>query len=173
MRKPTAAAVSAAVVSTAAGVGSRFGPTGKHPVTTGWYARLRKPSYTPPGPVFGLAWTVLDALLWFAGYRLFTRPAEPRRNIALGFWGLTMLGVGGFQWVLFGRKHLGEALGVSSGMVVTSAGLAAAAATVDRTAAKAVLPLTIWVAFAFLLQEEVWRRNSGRAVDRVGRRLRA
>jgi tryptophan-rich sensory protein len=159
MRKSSAALLTGTAVGAAAGAGSRFGPTPNHPRTAAWYARLNKPAVTPPGPVFGLAWTIMDGLLWFSGYRLFIQPAGPRRNLAVGLWGITMLGVGGFQYVLFGRKHLAQAAGVSAGMVASTAGLVAAAATVDKQAARALVPLALWTTLAFLLQEEVWRRN--------------
>jgi tryptophan-rich sensory protein len=102
---------------------------------------------------------MLDGLLWYSGARLLAAPARARRNVALGLWGLSVLGVGGFSWVLFGRKRLDAAAGVTAGMVGTSVGFVAAAAKVDRPAALAGVPLAAWVMFAFLLQEEVWRRN--------------
>jgi len=162
MRKADAGIVAVGAVVTAQLVGARWSPAPNHPRTAAWYAALRKPSFTPPGPVFGLAWTALDALLGYSGYRLMTAPASPRRNVALGAWGLNVLGVAGFSWVLFGRKRLGEAFGVTAGMIVTSAAAAATAACVDRRAAYADVPLLGWVAFATLLQEEVWRRNESR-----------
>ena len=118
------------------------------------------PSFTPPGPVFGIAWTGLDALLGYSGYRLLIASPSLRRTTALGAWSLNLLGIGGFSWVLFGRKRLDEALGVTAGMVATSAAAVATAATVDKHAAGADLPLLAWVLFATLLQEEVWRRNA-------------
>ena len=151
MRKGTAALMAGAAVMTAAVAGSRFGPTPDHPRTAAWYARLRKPSYTPPGPVFGAAWAVLDGLLWYSGYRLLSRRLQPRGNVALGFWGLSVLGVGGFSWVLFGRKRLDEALGVTAGMVGASVAFVGTAAPVDRPAALAGIPLAAWVTFAFPL----------------------
>jgi tryptophan-rich sensory protein len=159
MRTGLAAGIAGTAVAAAAVAGSRFGPTPTHPRTAVWYARLRKPSFTPPGPVFGAAWTVLDGLLWYSGARLLSRPSTPSRTVALGMWGLTVAGVGGFSWVLFGRKRLDEALGVTAGMVATTAGLVGTAAAVDRKASLASLPLAAWVTFAFVLQEEVWRRN--------------
>ena len=164
MDQKVAAAVALGVVGAAAVSGSRFGPTPNRPRTAFWYARLRKPSFTPPGPVFGAAWTVLDGLLCYSGYRLMTKPAEPRRNLALGLWGLCALGVGGFSYVLFGRKKLGAALGVTAGMVASSAGFVAVADPVDRTAALLGVPLAAWTVFAAVLQEEVWRRNRRRLV---------
>ncbi len=141
-------------------MGRKYSPTPDHPRTAAWYAALRKPSFTPPGPVFGIAWTALDALLGYSGYRLLIAPSSPRRMAALGAWGLNLLGIGGFSWVLFGRKRLDEALGVTAGMVVTSAAAVATAAAVDKRAAGADVPLLVWVLFATLLQEEVWRRNA-------------
>ena len=159
MKKSIALAAAGSAVALAALAGSRFGPTPAHPRTAAWYKNLKKSRLTPPGPAFGAAWTVLDGLLWYSGARLMTQPSAPRRTVALGFWGLSLLGVGGFSWVLFGRKQLGAALGVTAGMVGASVGLVSAAAEVDRKSALASLPLAGWVGFAFFLQEEVWRKN--------------
>lgn len=160
MKQRVAALVAGSAVALAQGVGARANPSPAHPRTAAWYASLRKPSITPPGPVFGIAWTSLDILLGFAGYRLLqARPSTPR-TLALAAWSSNLLGIAGFSWVLFGRKRLGEALGVSSAMVATSAATAATAAMVDRKAVYATLPLLAWVVFATALQEEVWRRNT-------------
>jgi tryptophan-rich sensory protein len=159
MHKSDAFLITGSAVAAAAGTGARFAPGPNRPRTALWYTRLRKPPFTPPGPAFGVVWTMLDAALWYSGYRLATRPATPMRNFALGFWGATLMGVGGFTWVLFGRRRLGQALGVTTGMVASTAGLVATASVVDKRAAQAAAPLALWVAFAFLLQEEVWRRN--------------
>jgi benzodiazapine receptor len=159
MDKVAASALAGGAVVSAQIIGGRFGPTPAHPRTAAWYAALKKPSFTPPGPVFGLAWTALDGLLGYAGYRLLRAPPGARRNAALGFWGLNVLGVAGFSWVLFGRKRLDAAAGVTAGMVVSSVATVVAARRVDERAALACMPLAAWVLFAALLQEEVWRRN--------------
>nr|WP_284947990.1 TspO/MBR family protein [Acidisoma sp. PAMC 29798] len=89
--------------------GGSFAPAPAHPRTAVWSARLRKSPLTPPGPVFAGAWTAIEVLLWYGGARLMAQEPSPKRNAALGFWGLSILGVGGFSWVLFGRKRLDEA----------------------------------------------------------------
>ena len=98
-------------------------------------------------------------LLGYAGYRLLTTKPSQKRDVALAAWASNLLGIAGFSYILFGRKRLDEALGVTAGMVVTASATTAAAALVDRKAAYASVPLLVWVAFAALLQEEVWRRN--------------
>ena len=159
MRPTTAAALAGSAVLAAQTSGARYSPTPSHPRTAAWYAALRKPSFTPPGIVFGLAWTGLDALLGYAGYRLLTAPPSPRRTAALCAWTSNLAGIAGFSWVLFGRKRLDEALEVTAGMVATAAATTVTAAAVDRRAGYACLPLLGWVIFAAVLQEEVWRRN--------------
>lgn len=160
MDKKTALLLAGSAVTAAQVVGGLRGPTPDQPATAAWYARLRKPAFTPPGPVFGVAWTGLDALLGYAGYRLLTRPASRARTAALGLWTLNVLAVAGYSWVMFGRKRLDEATGVTAGMLASSVGAVAAASQVDRRAAWASVPLAAWVSFACLLQEEIWRRNA-------------
>ncbi len=159
MRKLLAASIATVSVVGAQLCGKRYSPTPDHPRTAAWYTALRKPSFTPPGPVFGIAWTGLDALLGYSGYRLLTASPSIRRNLALSAWATNLLGIAGFSWILFGRKRLDEALGVTVGMVATSATAIGTAALVDHRAAWADAPLFGWAVFASILQEEVWRRN--------------
>jgi len=160
VNKILAAGLAGSTVVAAQLTGSRYSPTPNHPRTAAWYAALRKPSFTPPGPVFGVAWTLLDALLGYAGFRLMTARPSQQRTIALGAWGLNVLGVAGFSWVFFGRKRLDEATGVTAGMFASAVAAVATGAQVDRKAAWAGVPLAVWVCFASVLQEEVWRRNA-------------
>jgi tryptophan-rich sensory protein len=161
MNKTAAALVSIASVAGAGLVGARFGP--QRPREAIWYASLRKPDYTPPGPAIGAAWGVLETLLCVAGYRLLTRPNGSARGMALGGWAATLAGLAGYPAVFFGAKQLGPSTAVASAMAVSTAATAAAAARTDRLAAAAMLPLVLWTGFAVLLSEEVWRRNQGRA----------
>ena len=160
MRRDLAAALAATAVVGAQLAGRRYGPTPDHPRTAAWYRSLRKPAFTPPGPVFGIVWTGLDALMGYAGFRLLAARRSRARNVALGVWGLNLLGIAGFTWVLFGRKRLGEATGVTAAMVAAAWGSVATSWPVDRRASTAGVPLALWTCFALGLQEEVWRRNA-------------
>ena len=107
-----------------------------------------------------MVWTGLDALLAYSGYRLLSALSSPSRVAALSLWAANVAGVAGFSYVLFGRKRLDEAMGVTLGMATAAIGGVAASALVDRKPAWAGLPLAGWVLFAALIQEEVWRRNA-------------
>lgn len=156
--KPGSAAILAVGSVAAAGlIGGHFGP--QHPRTAAWYAKLRKPAFTPPGPVIGGVWGVLEILLCVTGYRLLTRRQSLGRTAALACWSADLAGLAGFPVVFFGRKALGTSATVSSALFASSTATAAVSAQVDPVAAVAATPLVLWTAFATLLSEELWRRN--------------
>ncbi len=157
MREPPSALIAIGAVLAAAVVGGSQGP--QNPRNGLWYAALRKPSYTPPGPFIGAAWSVLDTLLCVSGTRLLDAPRSPERSAALTFWGLNVAGLAGYPWVFFGRKRLGASTAVVGAMLASAVGLVGTASRVDRTAAATSVPLALWVGFAGLLSVDIWRRN--------------
>ena len=157
MNKQSAAAVAIGSVLTAAALGARNGP--QRPRTAFWYARLNKPAFTPPGPVIGAAWGALELLLAGAGYRLLRARRTEARDAAIGSWTLTLVGLAGYPWLFFGRKQLGESAVASASMLAAAAGTAAAAREVDPPASAMTVPLLLWLGFATVLSEELWRRN--------------
>ena len=159
MNKPPALLIAGSAIMLAALVGKRASPSPDHPRTAAWYAGLRKPSFTPPGPVFGGAWAVLYPLLGWTGYRLLAAAPSPKRSLAVGAWLANLAALGAHPYLLFGRRSLGSSTALLTAEVGAAAGLVAAAANVDRPVAFAQVPLLIWVAFADLLNEELWRRN--------------
>ena len=157
MKQPAAAALAVGSVLTAALIGGSFGP--QQPRAAIWYARLRKPSVTPPGSAIGAAWGVLEILLCITGYRLLISKPKPARSAALVCWAGNLAGLAGFPAVFFGGKRLDASAAASTALFASSAGTAATAAQVDTPAAVASLPLVLWTGFATFLSEELWRRN--------------
>ncbi|MCW8308645.1 tryptophan-rich sensory protein [Acidiphilium sp. PA] len=149
-------------VIAALAVGGRFGPGPKHKRTTAWYASLRKPGFTPPGPAYGLAWTVLGGLLIYSGTRLLSAPAQPGKREAIALWAANVVGIAVWPAVFFGRKNLPASVVTAGGMTGIAAVAAAAAARIDRNAGVASLPLIGWLAFASVLDGEIWRENRRR-----------
>ena len=124
-----------------------------------WYRRLRKPSFQPPGAVFGPVWTVLYVLIAVSGWRVWNRPAGPARSRALGLWGLQLGLNAAWSWLFFGKRRKRTALADISALGVSIAAYIAAARKVDRSAAVLVAPYLGWVCFAGLLNEELVRLN--------------
>lgn len=157
MDKTASGLIAGTAVAVAGLVGARHGP--QRPATAAWYGLLRKPAVTPPGPVFGVAWGVLELLLIGAGYRLLrARPADAR-SAAVGAWGVTLLGLAGYPWLFFRQKRLAASTVASGAMLLGAAGTAIAAREVDKPAAAMTVPLLLWLGFATVLSEEIWRHN--------------
>ena len=149
----------AGAVALVAWSGQRFAPTPAHPRTLGWYVRLRKPGFTPPGPVFGAGWGLIETCLAYGGYRLLRRPSSPSRDAAVGLWLANNLLIAGWSGLFFGRRALGPSALAAGCMISVACGYSAVAAKTDKVAAATALPLIGWLGFATLLAEEVWRRN--------------
>ncbi len=161
MKASAAYLLAGTAVLAAAAAGGRFGPQ-RSVRTAIWYGMLRKPSFTPSGRVIGAAWGALDTLLGVAGARLLAARPGPARSTALAAWAVNLVGLASFPWVFFGRQRPGEGLAVTAAMLAAASTQMTAAARVDRVAALAGVPLMLWLSFAGLLAEEIWRRNSGR-----------
>ncbi|NDE64033.1 MAG: tryptophan-rich sensory protein, partial [Chlamydiae bacterium] len=56
-----------------------------HTVST-WYPILIKPSWTPPGWVFGPVWTTLYLLIAISGWLIYKAKDSPDRSIAFMFY---------------------------------------------------------------------------------------
>jgi translocator protein len=157
VNKTTSALASGTAVLIAAIIGAQNGP--QQPTTATWYAMLRKPAFTPPGPLIGGAWGILELLLSITGYRLMQAPHASARSAALGAWSLTLLGLAGYPWLFFRRKRLTSSAAAASAMLASATGMAISARKVDESAVIMTIPLLLWLGFATVLSEELWRRN--------------
>ncbi|WP_085808898.1 TspO/MBR family protein [Sphingomonas sp. TZW2008] len=155
-----AGTIVAGVLGASALLGRRNAPDASHPGVARWYRRLSKPPFTPPKPVFGAVWPVLESAMAVGGYRVLRAPPSPQRTAALGLWLGTSAMIGGWTELFFRRHALSASTAASAATTVASAGYVAAAARVDRPAALAGAPLTGWLVFATVLANSVRRRNA-------------
>ena len=157
MRRVQAVAASVLCVGACAVIGGMNGP--QKPSRAFWYVALRKPSDTPPGPVVGGTWGLLEGLLVAAGVRLMQRPRSCDRDLALAGWGAVLTGLAGFPWLFFRKHRLGMATVVAGAMLAASTKAAVAAWRVDRTASLMLAPVAAWLAYASLLSGRLWAAN--------------
>ncbi len=120
-----------------------------------WYASLAKPSWTPPGWLFGPVWTVLYALMAIAGWRLWSLRSS-RALVAF----LQQL-VLNLAWtpVFFGLRSPGAALCVIVVLLGAIAATIVLAWRVDRVASVLLWPYLAWVAFATALNAAIFLMN--------------
>lgn len=125
-----------------------------------WYASLNKPSWNPPGWVFGPVWTALYTMMAVAAWLVWRRGgfAAQRRPLA---WFLVQLGLNAV-WtpMFFGLQRPDLALVVIVLLWGAIAGTIRAFRPVSRPAAWLLAPYLAWVSFATVLNATLWQMNA-------------
>jgi tryptophan-rich sensory protein len=131
-------------------------------VTT-WYVTIAKPSFTPPGWVFGPAWTVLYILMGIALYLVWERASIPGAvtpwAFALFFLQLTFNAL--WSVIFFGQRAIGLALVDIALLWLAVLATMLVFWQVSRVAGALLIPYLAWVTFAAALNYSIWRLNSG------------
>ncbi len=123
-----------------------------------WYAGLVKPTFNPPGWVFGPVWSMLYALIAVAGWRLWRR-GGPASRLALTAWCVQLLLNLVWSFLFFGGRMIGAALVEIVVLLVAIVVTILLAWREDRPAAWLLVPYLAWVSFAMLLNAALWRLN--------------
>lgn len=148
----TALAGFLAVCFAVAGFGSLFSPDE-------WYRNLAKPSFNPPGWIFGPVWTVLYALMAIAAWLVWRRRDSAPTWAALNLFGLQLVLNGAWSWLFFGLHRSGWAF---ADIVLMWCAIAATLVMfwrVSRTAGLLFVPYLAWVSFAAVLNYSFWQLN--------------
>lgn len=137
-----------------------LGQLATYPNLTPWYASLAKPSFNPPNWIFGPVWSTLYVLMIIAAWRVLRLPdVTSGRRLALTLFFNQLALNGLWSWMFFGLQS--PALGLFN--IIPQLILICATAVgfwkLDRFAAACMMPLAAWVAFAMLLNIEIWRLN--------------
>lgn len=136
----------------AAGFGGRFAPGD-------WYRGLEKPSFNPPGAVFGPVWTVLYLIMAVAAWLVWRGRERAKVRWALCAWGGQLILNGLWSWLFFGRHEIGLALAEIVLLWIAILVTTILFWRVSRTAAVLLLPYLAWVSFATVLNAAFWRLN--------------
>jgi translocator protein len=137
----------------AASMGGFFGP-GE------WYASLRKPSWNPPGWVFGPVWTALYAMMAVAAWLVWRRGGWSAQRRPLIFF-LVQLALNALWTPLFfGLQRPGLAFAEIVLLWLAIAATLTVFRPVSRAAAWLLAPYLAWVSFAAVLNFTLWRLNS-------------
>ncbi len=121
----------------------------------GWYQTLSLPELQPPGPVFGIAWSILYTVIAIAAAIVWGRKRAPGRTLALI---LFAIGVAiNLTWspTLFRFHLITPALGIIAVMLIVAIATTFAFARVSRVAAWLMVPYLVWLCFAGALNARI------------------
>lgn len=125
-----------------------------------WYDALSKPSWTPPGFLFPIAWTLLYAMIAVAGWIAYGAAggvfAAPLAFLL--YFGQLALNAG-WSAVFFGMRRPDLALVEVAALWLSIVGAIIAFAALDWRAAALMVPYLFWVSFAAVLNHAIWRLN--------------
>lgn len=123
------------------------------------YRELVRPTWAPPGWLFGPVWTALYTMMGVAGWLVWRARPTPARRTALTMFA-AQLGLNAL-WtpVFFGLEAVGAALFVIVALLAAIVATILAARPVSRVAAGLLAPYLAWVGFATALNASLWYLN--------------
>jgi tryptophan-rich sensory protein len=138
-------------------IGSLF----TRPAIPGWYATLRKPSFTPPSGVFGPVWTCLYVLMGIALFLVWrVEKNTPRRKGALAVFALQLALNTLWSILFFGLRSplagLVDIICLWAAIIVTILLFSC----ISKLAAALLVPCLLWVSFAAVLNAAIVLLNT-------------
>ena len=133
-------------------IGSAFPPDA-------WYETLIKPSWDPPRWVFGPVWTVLYALIGYAGFLAWSSSHGRARNRAFGIYAVQLILNALWSPLFFGYHSPGLALVNIAAQTVAISFNIVAFYRIKPAAGLLLAPYLLWVMFALGLNGAIWELN--------------
>ncbi len=135
-----------------AAIGSRFMPDE-------WYHQLQKPTWNPPGYLFGPVWTLLYTLMAVAAWLVWKRAGLVGAKLALWLFIGQLILNGMWTWIFFGLHKPGAALIEIIVLWITILATLIAFWQQSTIAGVLLIPYLAWVSFATVLTFAIWRLN--------------
>jgi tryptophan-rich sensory protein len=149
--------IASIIICQAAGfIGSLF----TTPAIPNWYAALEKPSFTPPGVVFGPVWTALYLMMGISLFLVWKSAGNARRRrTALAVFVLQLILNTLWSILFFGlRSPLAGLLDIAALWVMILLTILLFW-RISKTAAWLLVPYLLWVSFATLLNASILALN--------------
>ena len=122
-----------------------------------WYQSIAKPSWTPPGWLFGPVWTVLYALMAVAAWRVWRTAPAPARSLALGLMLAQLVLNAAWSPLFFGLRSPALAFVDICALWLALVWTMVAFRRVDAPAGWMLVPYLAWVSFALVLNGAIWQ----------------
>ena len=124
-----------------------------------WYLSLARPSFTPPGWLFGPVWTLLYIIIGISGYLVWKNENTTTRKNAFIIYGIQLLLNGIWSWIFFGLHRIDFALIVILVLWITILLNIIFFLKIRKLAGYLLIPYLFWVTFASILNWSIWSLN--------------
>ncbi len=127
---------------------------------TEWYPSITKPSYTPPGSIIGLIWTIIFVLSAISLILFINRGRESK-----AFWPIIGVfifnGIVNTAWsyIFFTRHMIGLAVIDALLILITVGLLMVVTWPYSKASSILLLPYLLWVSFATYLTYDIYKLN--------------
>lgn len=149
--------VALAVFLTACFAVAALGSLATSPEIPGWYAGLKKPSWTPPNWLFGPVWTALYICMAVAGWMVWKRVGW--QAVAMTLFAIQLALNLAWSYIFFRYHNTGWAFVEIVLLWLAIAATAVKFAGVSQIAAALLVPYLLWVSYAAALNLAIWRLN--------------
>ncbi len=124
-----------------------------------WYAGLQKPSWNPPGWLFGPVWTVLYLAMGIA-LGIVWDSQHPLKAKAMGIFALQFLLNLAWSSIFFGMQQIAWAFAEILMLLAAIGFTTYYFYKIKPIAGYLLFPYILWVSFATLLNGTIWYLNS-------------
>jgi translocator protein len=125
-----------------------------------WFPALDKPSWNPPGWLFGPVWTVLYGMMAFVAWRLWrVRDSVPAARRVLAAWFIQLALNSAWSFLFFGLRSPAAGLADIIPLLVVITWILVSLGRIDRVLACLWTPYVLWVGFATALNLSIWLRQ--------------
>lgn len=125
-----------------------------------WYLIINRPSWNPPGWIFGPVWTILYILMGVASYLVWEKRGLPGAKSALFVYGIQLVLNLLWSFLFFGLKNPGLAFAEIILLWLAIVATLVLFWRLNTTAGALLVPYLLWVSFASFLNYTIWKLNS-------------
>ena len=126
-------------------------------VTSDWYQQMQKAPWTPPGWVFGAAWTTI--MICFSFYMAYLWPECKNKNLLIGLFVVQLILNIGWNMVFFFNHNVSGGLMMISGLTLLIGFMLFYYFQDLKLHGLLIAPYFIWLIIATSLNAFIWVKN--------------
>jgi len=125
-----------------------------------WYQTINKPSWNPPGWIFGPVWTTLYVMMGIALFLVWkSDSSDVLKKTAIALFAIQLILNFFWSFIFFDQQQIGWALVEIIVMWFFILLTIFAFGNVSKLAAWLLVPYISWVSFATILNYTIWKLN--------------